>query len=89
MNGLWLKFIIGINSVLSVKFSTTFFYKSPMIVFFEYQLDVHIETFSKMQNLKLQVPMDSRDKSRRLFLFLEWDIDKDEKFEISGPNGLW
>ena len=26
--------------------------------------------------------MDSRDKSRRLFLFLEWDIDKDEKFEI-------
>ena len=29
--------------------------------------------------------MDSRDKSRRL----EWDIDKDEKFEISGPNGLW
>ena len=33
--------------------------------------------------------MDSRDKSRRLFLFLEWDIDKDEKFEISGPNGHW
>ena len=23
--------------------------------------------------------MDSRDKSRRLLLFLEWDIDKDEK----------
>ena len=33
--------------------------------------------------------MDSRDKSRRLFSFLEWDFDKDKKFEISGPNGLW
>ena len=33
--------------------------------------------------------MDSRDKSSRLFSFLEWDIDKDEKFEISGQNGLW
>ena len=32
--------------------------------------------------------MDSRDKSRRFFLFLEWDIDKDEKLEISGPMGL-
>ena len=31
--------------------------------------------------------MDS-EKSRRLSLFLEWDIDEDAKFEISGPNGL-
>ena len=42
-----------------------------------------------MLNLKLQVHMDSTDKSRRLFIFLEWDIDKEEKFEISSPNGLW
>ena len=33
--------------------------------------------------------MDSRNKSRRLFLFLEWGIDKDKKFENSGPNRLW
>ena len=32
--------------------------------------------------------MDSSDNSSRLSLFLEWDIDKDAKFEISGPNGL-
>ena len=31
--------------------------------------------------------MDS-EKSRRLSLSLEWDIDEDAKFEISGPNGL-
>ena len=31
--------------------------------------------------------MDS-EKSRRLSLFLEWDIDKDANFEILGPNGL-
>ena len=35
-NGLCLKSIIGIDNVLSVNFSTTSFYKFPMIVLCEY-----------------------------------------------------
>ena len=42
-----------------------------------------------MQNLKLQVHMDSEKSMKEDYLYsLEWDIDKDAKFEISGPNGL-
>ena len=34
--------------------------------------------------------MDSTDKTNLddYFYSSEWDIDKDAKFEISGPNGL-
>ena len=53
LNGLWLKFIIGINNVLGVKFFTTIFKTLPMVAFCEYYLDIHIETLMKMQNLKL------------------------------------
>ena len=54
INELWLKFIIGINNILGVKFSKTLFYKITYSSFFcEHYLDVHLEAFIKMQNLKI------------------------------------